>query len=59
LREAARRKGKAITAARLAQAAWTILVTNVPPELLDLREALVLARAGKSNSCRTYADGAL
>ena len=30
---------------RLALADWTILVTNVPPELLSLEEALVLARA--------------
>jgi hypothetical protein len=44
LRAAARRKGKAVSAARLALAAWTILVTNVPPELLTLREAMVLAR---------------
>jgi hypothetical protein len=44
LREEARRKGKAVSAARLALAAWTILVTNVPADMLELREALVLAR---------------
>lgn len=44
LREEARRRGKAVSKARLILADWTILVTNVPPELLSLREALVLAR---------------
>jgi hypothetical protein len=44
LRETAQRKGQPVSARRLALAAWTILVTNVPPEWLDLREALVLAR---------------
>ncbi len=44
LRAAARRKGKAVSAARLALAGWTILVTNVPPEVLTVPEALVLAR---------------
>ena len=44
LREDARRKGKMVSATRVALAAWTILVTNVPLELLNLREALVLAR---------------
>ncbi len=44
LRAAARRKGKAVRAARLALAGWTILVTNVPPELLTRHEAVVLAR---------------
>lgn len=44
LREEARRKGKRVPVARLARAGWTILVTNVPPEQLCLREALVVAR---------------
>ena len=44
LRAEARRKGRAVSAVRLALAAWTILVTNVPPEMLSLQEALVLAR---------------
>lgn len=45
LRAAARDKGRAVSAARLALCAWTVLVTNVPPERLTVREALVLARA--------------
>jgi hypothetical protein len=44
LREEARSRGQAVSKARLALASWTVLVTNVPPELLSLREALVLAR---------------
>jgi hypothetical protein len=44
LREAARQKGRQVSARRLALAAWTILVTNVPPKRLMLREALVLGR---------------
>ncbi len=44
LKATARRKGKAVRAARLALAGWTILVTNVPPELLTVHEALVVAR---------------
>lgn len=38
----ARRKGQAVSPARLALADWTILVTNVPAPLLNLAEALVL-----------------
>jgi hypothetical protein len=45
LRAEARRRGQMVSARRLAWADWTILVTNVPPELLTLPEALVLARA--------------
>src|SRR5919204_870590 len=45
LRAAARDRGRAPSAARLAWCDWTLLVTNAPPELLSLREALVLARA--------------
>ena len=44
LRAEAQRRGKAVSAARLALAAWTILVTNVPGDLLSVREALVVAR---------------
>ncbi len=45
LRAAARDKGRAVSAARLALCAWTVLVTNVPADRLTVREALVLARA--------------
>lgn len=45
LKEEARRKGQMVSKARLELADWTILVTNVPPDLLRLEEALVLARA--------------
>jgi Transposase DDE domain len=44
LREAARKKGRQASTTRLALAAWTLLVTNVPRDRLTLREALVLAR---------------
>ena len=44
LREDARRKGKMVSASRLALAAWTIFVTNVPLEMVTIEEALVLAR---------------
>jgi hypothetical protein len=43
-REAARQKGRQVSATRLALAAWTILVTNGPADRLVLREALVLGR---------------
>ncbi len=45
IRAEAKRRGQTPSATRLAWADWTILVTDVPPELLSLREALVLARA--------------
>jgi hypothetical protein len=45
LRASARDRGRTPSAARLAWCDWTLLVTNVPPALLSLREALVLARA--------------
>ena len=45
LRADAQRRGRTPSARTLAAAEWTILVTNVPPALLALREALVLARA--------------
>jgi hypothetical protein len=45
LRATARKRGRTPSAALLAWCDWTLLVTNVPPDLLSLREALVLARA--------------
>ena len=45
LRAAAKKKGQAISARRLALAAWTIYITNVPVDVLPLSAALVLARA--------------
>lgn len=42
LRAEARRKGKMVSAARLALADWTIYITNVPPTLLTLAEGLVV-----------------
>lgn len=44
LHEEARSRAQPVSKARLALADWTILVTNVPVELLSLREARVLAR---------------
>jgi hypothetical protein len=40
----ARKRGSAPSAASLALAAWTILITNVPLERLSVEEALVVAR---------------
>lgn len=40
----ARRRGEAVSAARLAVADWTLYFTTAPPERLSLEEALVLAR---------------
>lgn len=45
LRKQAKRKGQTVSKRHLALAAWTLLVTNVPVELLTLEEALVLLRA--------------
>jgi hypothetical protein len=45
LRAEARDHGRTPSAASLAWCDWTIFVTNLTPELLSLREALVLARA--------------
>src|ERR687885_182111 len=45
LRAAARRKGQAVSARRLALADWTIFVTNAPRALLTLEAAVVLGRA--------------
>jgi len=39
------RKGKEPSAERLAWCDWTILVTNVPPELMSPQEAVILYRA--------------
>lgn len=41
----ARKKGQAVSHARLRWADWTIFVTNVPAALLTVEEALVLYRA--------------
>jgi Transposase DDE domain len=43
-REAARKKGRQVSTRCLALAAWTLLVTNLPPARLTLHEALVLGR---------------
>jgi hypothetical protein len=45
LRAVARKKGRMVSARRLALAVWTMLVTNVPSDRLTMREALVLGRA--------------
>jgi hypothetical protein len=44
LRDEARRRGEPVSERALALARWTILVTNVPRELLSVTEALELAR---------------
>jgi hypothetical protein len=44
LRDEGQRRGQTVSKTTLALAAWTILVTNVPPEQLSVPEALVLAR---------------
>lgn len=44
IRKEARDKGRTPSAVVLALAAWTILITNAPPELLSLTEALVVAK---------------
>ena len=45
LQAEARKKGQAVSRARLQWADWTVLVTNVPATLLTVQEALVLLRA--------------
>lgn len=45
LRETARRTGAAVSRTRLALCGWTVLLTNLPPDRLTLREALALLRA--------------
>lgn len=44
IRKTARDKGVTPSAAALALADWTILLTNIPPEMLTLAEALVLVK---------------
>ncbi len=44
IRKTARDKGGTPSAAALALADWTILLTNIPPERLTLGEALILAK---------------
>jgi hypothetical protein len=44
MREVERVTGQRVTAERLALAGWTILVTNVPAEMLSFKEALILMR---------------
>lgn len=44
IRKTARDKGVTPSAAALALAAWTILLTNIPPEMLSLSEALILTK---------------
>jgi hypothetical protein len=44
IRKAARDKGVSPSAAALELAAWTILMTNIPPQLLTVEEALVLVK---------------
>jgi hypothetical protein len=44
LRAAARREGQTVSAARLALADWTVVVTNLPADRLTVAEALVLVR---------------
>lgn len=44
LQEDAQAKGRTVSARRLALAAWTLVVTNVPPDQLTAAEALVLIR---------------
>lgn len=41
----AKREGERPSARKLALADWTLLVTNAPPDLLGISDALVLARA--------------
>jgi hypothetical protein len=44
LRETCRRRGNAVSALSLALCDWTVLVTNVPRDLLSVAEAIALAR---------------
>lgn len=44
LKEAARKRQQAVSAEALTLADWTIVVTNVPPELLSWQETLALLR---------------
>jgi hypothetical protein len=44
LHAAARRRGQAVSQARVRLADWTLFCTNVPPDLLSAKEVLVVAR---------------
>lgn len=44
LRATAKRKGRVVSATQLELAGWTVLVTNVPLELLSVEEAMALYR---------------
>ncbi len=44
LKAEAKRRGQRVSQQRLRRADWTMLVTNCPPELLSLKEAMVLRR---------------
>ncbi len=44
LKKQARKKGQAVSKARLALAGWTMFVTNVPKGKLSVEEALILGR---------------
>lgn len=44
LKKEARDKGKTVSKARLALCNWTLLVTNIPRQMLSIEEALVLAK---------------
>ena len=44
IRAAAKEKGRAPARAAMALAAWNVVITNIPPELLNLDEAFVLTR---------------
>jgi hypothetical protein len=44
LAQTSKRKGQAINPLRWALAGWTLLLSNVPPALLNVQEALIVAR---------------
>jgi len=45
LHQQAQKKGRKVSAERLALCAWTVYITNAPAQKLSLREALALGRA--------------
>ena len=45
LRKTAKKKGRKVSAERLALCEWTVYITNAPAEKLSLQEALALGRA--------------
>jgi hypothetical protein len=51
LKEYARKRQTAVSPESYALAGWTLILTNVPPELLSLREALVLLRVRWQIEC--------